>query len=89
MSIYGDIADFPNFENASNSKVQKINQECGENCKQEHENEEHKIGKNEKGKGHTAETLESQQLHRSQTAVENHNSAIAACASSVQRGRHR
>lgn len=40
------------------SKVGKINQECCQNDKQEHKNEEeNKIGKSEKGKRHVAEDV--------------------------------
>lgn len=40
------------------SKVGKINQECCQNDKQEHKNEEeNKIGKSEKGKRHIAEDV--------------------------------
>ncbi|XP_058597825.1 centrosomal protein of 290 kDa isoform X2 [Neofelis nebulosa] len=58
-STNGTMADVKsNFENEPDPEIEKINQGYHENNKQEHENkEENELGKNVKGKGHTAEDV--------------------------------
>ncbi|XP_040347200.1 centrosomal protein of 290 kDa isoform X2 [Herpailurus yagouaroundi] len=58
-STNGTMADVKsNFENEPDPEIEKINQDHHENNKQEHENkEENELGKNVKGKGHTAEDV--------------------------------
>ncbi|XP_032500521.1 uncharacterized protein LOC116760169 [Phocoena sinus] len=58
-STNGTLMDFnSNFEKEPDCKVEKINQDCCENNKQEYKNkEENELGKNEKEKGHIAEDV--------------------------------
>ncbi|KAB0400406.1 hypothetical protein E2I00_010736, partial [Balaenoptera physalus] len=58
-STNGTLTDFnSNFEKEPDCNVEKINQDCCENNKQEYKNkEENELGKNEKEKGHIAEDV--------------------------------
>lgn len=64
-STNGTLADFnSNFENEPDPGIEKMNQDCCENNKQEHKNkEENEPGKEEQGEGHRAEDG-SQSTHR-------------------------
>ncbi|KAM5253770.1 centrosomal protein of 290 kDa isoform 2-T4 [Hipposideros larvatus] len=79
----GTLADFnSNFENEPDPEIEKINQDCCENNKQEHKNkEENELGKNEQGEGHRAEDVsQSTHKHPEGSTREDHSHAANQCA---------
>ncbi|XP_058424680.1 centrosomal protein of 290 kDa isoform X2 [Diceros bicornis minor] len=82
-STNGTLAEFnSNFENEPDPEIEKMNQDCYENNKQEHKNkEENELGKNEKGKGHIAEDVNhSNHMDPEESAGEDHDYATVAAA---------
>ncbi|XP_054436151.1 centrosomal protein of 290 kDa [Pteronotus mesoamericanus] len=75
------LADFnSSFENDPDPEIDKVDQDCCENNKQEYKiKEENDLGKNEKGKGHIAEDV-SHIMDPEESPGEEHDSATTAAA---------
>ncbi|XP_070363135.1 centrosomal protein of 290 kDa isoform X3 [Equus asinus] len=79
----GTLAEFnSNFENEADPEIEKINQDCCENDKQEHKNkEENELGENEKGKGNIAEDVShNSHMDPEESTGEDRDSAAVAAA---------
>lgn len=76
------LADFnSNFENEPDPEIEKINQDCCENNKQECKNDKNELGKNEKEKEHIAEDVSLySHVDPEESAGENHDYGTVAAA---------
>lgn len=79
----GTLADFnSNFENEPDLEIEKINQDCCENNKQECQNKDkNELGKDEKEKGHIAEDVSHNgHVDPEESSGENHDYGTVAAA---------